>query len=323
MDQAILKPEGFHLVVPFYFAIPRTIVSSNSGSILHSLRLPPSIELGGVIIDELSGNRFAQPSISYQVRAIVKFSGQGEDPMPPTEISTPIIIVPNTEELPPTETKDFPREFLLRESKTIRSSLLGCSHGTMAVSMQEPHALIYTCSSTKASTEGFLNLEVESTSPGNIHQSLQATSITVLSLIRVKTFYSIEAFPRLPSQTLLGVHPGTRLRDDIIKLETQHIPRLFWGYKYDMAEHTMIGEATQCGEDSADSSSTKTCRKSWGSGIQAHGHTPPGKWVAKISHPISVDARLLPTFCSSTVARLYSIILRVRSPASSCAHVSR
>jgi hypothetical protein len=173
----------------------------------------------------------------------VKFTRQGEDPTPPAEASTPIIIVPDTEELPPTETKDFPTEFKLRESRTILSSLLGCNLGTMTVSMHEPRALNYDSLSTKASTEGFLNLEVEPTSPGNIYQSLQVMSFTVLSLIRVKTFYSIDAFPRLPSQTLLDVHPGTRLRDEIIKLEPRQIPSVSWGYKYDMAEHAMVSKA--------------------------------------------------------------------------------
>ena len=39
---------------------------------------------------------------------------------------------------------------------------------------------------------------------------------------------------------------------------------------------------------------------------------PVGKWITVLDIPIEVHARLLPTFCSSIVARQYSIILRVK-----------
>jgi hypothetical protein len=53
-------------------------------------------------------------------------------------------------------------------------------------------------------------------------------------------------------------------------------------------------------------------RKSLGSEMQANRQLPEGKWVGKIRYPISINSRPLPTFCSSIVARLYSVILRVK-----------
>jgi hypothetical protein len=230
VGQATVVPEGFHLAVPFDFFISTAIASSSPGSPLHCLTLPPSIELGYVYTDDSSGKRFAQPSISYQVRAVVKFVEQGQDQAKSVEASTTIVIMPHTEELPPTDTEDFPAEFKLQESRTIRWSSLGRSLGTTTVSMLEPRALIYDAESTGASTVGFINLAVESTGVGNVQQSLQAMSFTVLSLIRVKTFYSVKAFPRLPSQSLLTIHGGTRLRDDMIKLDARNISSCSWGY---------------------------------------------------------------------------------------------
>ena len=301
MDQVTAAPEGFRLAVSFHFIIAKTISGSTAGPPLQCLRLPPSIELGNVYVDDSSGKRFAQPSISYHLRAVVKFAEQGQDPAHTAETSIPIVIMPHTEELPPTDTKDFPAEFKLQESRIIRWSSLSRSLGTMTISMQEPRALTYDLSSTGASTEGFLNLEVEAKSTCNMHPSLRVMSFTVLSLLRVKTFYSIKAFPRVPSQSLLTVYGGTRLRDDMIKLETQNISNVSWGYAYDAIEDGTISKATQSNGQSLQSAS------------KSNPQPPQGKWIAKISYPIRIDSRLLPTFCSAIVARLYSIILRVKA----------
>jgi hypothetical protein len=37
-----------------------------------------------------------------------------------------------------------------------------------------------------------------------------------------------------------------------------------------------------------------------------------GKWTATLEIPIKSDTRLLPTFCASIAARLYTIIVRVK-----------
>ncbi len=300
MDQATATPDGYRLAVSFHFVVSNIITGSTAEPPLQCLRLPPSIELGKVYVEDSSGKRFAQPSISYHLRAVVNFAERGQDPAYNAETSIPIVIMPHTEELPPTDTHDFPAEFKLRESRMIRWSSLGRSLGIMAVSMQEPRALTYDLSSTGASTVAVLNLEVEPNGAYNAHQGLQAMSFTLLSLLRVKTFYSIKAFPQVPSQSLLTVYGGTRLRDDMIKLETQNVPNVSWGYTYDIIEDGKIGEATQSGG------------QSFRPATKSNPHPPQGKWTAKISYPIRVDCRLLPTFCSSIVARLYSVILRVK-----------
>ena len=300
IDQVTAAPDGFHLAIPFHFIIAKTISGSTAGPPLLCLRLPPSIELGKVYVDSPSGKRFAQPSISYHLRAVVMFAEQEQNPAHTAETSIPIVIMPHTEELPPTDTKDFPTEFKLRESRMIRWSSLGRSLGAMTVSMQEPRALTYSLSSAGASTVGFLHLEVESKSTRDIHPCLQAMSFMVLSLLRIKTFYSIRAFPRVPDQSLLTLYGGRRLRDDMMKLETQNIPNVSWGYTYDVIGDGTIGNATQPDGQSLQSTS------------KSNPQPPKGKWTAKINCPIRIDSRLLPTFCSPIVARLYSIILRVK-----------
>jgi hypothetical protein len=222
---------------------------------------------------------------------------QEKNPAHTAETSIPIVIMLHTEELPPTDIKDFPTEFKLRESRMIRC---GRSLRAMTVSMQEPRALTYSLSSAGASTVGFLHLEVESKSTCDIHPYLQAMSFTVLSLLRIKTFYSIRTFPRVPDQSLLSLYGGRRLRDDMIKLETQNIPNVSWGNTYDVIEDGTISKATQSNGQSLQSTS------------ESNPQPPKGKWTAKINCSIRINSRLLPTFCSAIVARLYSIILRVK-----------
>jgi hypothetical protein len=59
------------------------------------------------------------------------------------ETFLPVTVAPHTEELPPTETDDFPMEFKEQVSKTLRRSLMGGALGTMNVLLQEPPALVY------------------------------------------------------------------------------------------------------------------------------------------------------------------------------------
>ena len=108
-------------------------------------------------------------------------------------------------------------EFKKRESKVLRRSLMGGTLGTMNVSLLELLALVYDTSSTGSSTTALMRLA------NDVSMCLQGLSFTVFSLVRVQTFYSVRSFPRLPSQTLLESFSEMRLRDGLIKLETQYI----------------------------------------------------------------------------------------------------
>ena len=55
----------------------------------------------------------------------------------------PVVIMPLTEELPPTETRDFPSEFRESDAKLLRRFSLRPPLGTFKFSMQEPPPLVY------------------------------------------------------------------------------------------------------------------------------------------------------------------------------------
>ncbi len=225
------------------------------------------------------------------------------------ETFLPITIAPYTEELPPTAIDDFPLEFKERESKVLRRSLMGGTLGTMKVSLQEPPALVYDTSSTSSSTTALMKLEFQpaSTSSNDLPKSLQGLSFTVFSLVRVKTFYSVKSFPRLPSQTLLESSTDMRLRDGIIKLETQYVRDPSWGYRFSLDGQDNASPASQLGL----SISNKVASEN-GNGQVSMTSEQNGKWISNWTVPVDVNARLLPSFCSSLVARFYTLIVRVK-----------
>jgi hypothetical protein len=126
-------------------------------------------------------------------------------------------------------------------------------------------------------------------------------------LVRVKTFFSVKSFPRLPSQTLLGSFSEMRLRDGSIKLETQYVRDVSWGYRFSLGSQTDATPASQLGL----SISNKVASEN-GNGQVSMTSEPNGKWISNWTVPIEVDGRLLPTFCSSLVARFYTLIVRVK-----------
>ncbi|KAH6714570.1 hypothetical protein BKA61DRAFT_575309 [Leptodontidium sp. MPI-SDFR-AT-0119] len=232
ISAATVSTKGFCLSIPFYFIISRTMPSSDSQSPEHCLQLPPSIELSRVTIDSNSRKQFAQPSITYALRAAVDFAAENDAIKPPVESSLPLVLSPHTKEFPPTDTLDFPAEFKLRELKPFRWSVFGRKLGTMTVTMSEPRPLNYDASSLRSSTECHLQLEFSPIGSEDIHHGFQAMKSSIYSLIRVKTFYSVKSFARLPSQTLASDGGKTGLRNELVKLETREIPHVAWAYNF-------------------------------------------------------------------------------------------
>jgi hypothetical protein len=228
MPQRALSPEPSIYEAPFHFFIPKAIAKLNSEVPEHCMQLPPSLELGESILDESSGQTFAQPSISYYLRAVVTLNtGSGGGSMT-VSTSLPVIITPYTKEFPPTETIDFPAEFKEKESKELRRHLMGRGLGIMTASVREPPALMYDVQSVHASTEASVMLEFESEGSSQIYQTLQNLNFDVSPLLRIKTFYSLQSFPSLPSRSLLSLKGVMRLRDEMIKLDHQNIHGVSW-----------------------------------------------------------------------------------------------
>jgi len=140
-----------------------------------------------------------------------------------------------------------------------------------------------------------------------IQSFFQGLSFTVFSLVRVKTFYSVKSFPRLPSQTLLESFSEMRLRDGIIKLETQYVRDASWGYRFSLDSQTDASPASQLGLPIPNKVASENAN-----GQVSMTSEPNGKWISNWTVPIEISGRLLPSFCSSLVARFYTLIVRVK-----------
>jgi hypothetical protein len=222
--------------VPFHFIIPTVLPNVDTNLPRYCSQLPPSVELGQVIIDKKNGTRFAQPSIQYYVKAVVGFMS-GEAPSRTRKVvedSAPVVISPYTIEYPPTDIRDFPAEFKELETQPLKRHVFKTALGIMTVSTREPPAMEFSDGSENGSTTASLKLELQSRNSSKIHDLLENLTFTILSLVRVKTFYSLRPFPRLPSLSLLDVENTTRLRDELIKLETRTEQGLSWDYIYDL-----------------------------------------------------------------------------------------
>jgi hypothetical protein len=221
-------------VATFHFNIPKTMPRLKPDLPEHCLQLPPSLELGEILVDAVTGKRFAQPSIRYSLRSLVTLGNREEDVSKTIETALPVILVPCTEESPPTNTADFPAEFKEQESKVLRRQLMAGALGELTVSIREPPALRYEAQAPHARTSASAKLEFKPHASSQMSQTLQRLSFTIFSLIRIKTFYSLQTFPRLPSQSLLNLHGTTRMRDEMIKLETRTLRDVSWRYIYEL-----------------------------------------------------------------------------------------
>jgi len=306
-SNATVSVKGFQLSIPFHFIISKTIPSSDPHSPEHCLQLPPSIELGKVIIDNNSRRRYAQPSVSYELRAVVQYATEDDATRLPIECSLPFLLNCHTKEFPPTNTADFPEEFKLEASKFLRWSVFGRKIGTLTVTMSEPRPLTYNASSSDSSTDCHLRLEFNPTGSENVLQVLHALKFSIYPLIRVKTFYSVKSFAHLPSQSISVEGGKTGLRDELIKFKIQEVPHVTWSCNHNRESSGSITSPPSV----ADSTSTENDAVP-GYEKEHSPQTSTGKWTASIAHPISVKGRLVPTFCCCVAARLYTIILRLK-----------
>jgi hypothetical protein len=308
-----LIPDRLLLEAPFHFIISTKIARSEQDSPEQCLNLPPSLELGDHIVDISTGHRFAQPSITYYLRAAATFRDTESDTIKSLETILPIIIEPQTEELPPTETSDFPSEFKERESKILRRTLLGSSIGTLNISLHEPPPLSYDSGSSYSSTEAILNLEFSTpNTQADTLKSLNGLKFKVYSLVRVKTFYSVKAFPGPPGQDFLSTQKDTRLRDDIVKLENKTVTNASWGFRFDLESHNEAGPPTSLSRSLSPGRSSDDKADRPPSISESKSQDSNGRWISNWTVPVQVNGRLLPTFCSAIVARYYSLVIRVK-----------
>ena len=142
------------------------------------------------------------------------------------EASKDINILPYSEPPPPTNTSDYPDEFIASVTSSLRLYRFRPCVGTLSASIEEPKPLVYSNSISTSATETTLRISLEGFTL-NLER-LQRLSIRIKSGIRAKTFYSAIPITCMPNQSDLALKSLLRLHDDVMELEEQRYGKLEW-----------------------------------------------------------------------------------------------
>jgi hypothetical protein len=214
----------------------------------------------------------------------------------------PVVIAPSTKAFPPTVTDDFPSEFQEQVAKRLRRSFASFSFGELTASLQEPPPITYDSSTSKSSTKARLMLEFTPANDCLGKSPLSGLTFTLFKLLRTKTFYAVEPFSRMPSQSLLRPYGQIELHDQILDLGKRFETDICWTYKY-FHSFSVNDETSMLAPMSASVTTSSPRDESF---------KRRGKWVAEIALPIETNFPMVPTFCSALGARTYTLIVRLR-----------
>lgn len=309
---------GFTYLASFHFVIPRWATLNTENVPDQCLSLPPSLSAGVSYRRPGEEDEYAQPNIQYRLKARVNLNFLQDSILPRTlEALRTIVILPCSPPMPPTDTSDFPAEFINSASNTYRAFLFG-SWYTMTLSMQEPAAISLQSTQTRGSVNAILHVEIrapasvmDSTSAKRLPLSLKNLLFKIQPILRAKTFYSTQPFRKMPGQTMLTLKGSVRLKDEVMKLDAHDLKASSW--QHDIPDEApWLAEVDRRSSTSTRSASVSTIESTDGCKASPMAKDSPLVWSTRLSVPITVQPNLPPTFCSVTASRQYSLIMRIR-----------
>ena len=289
-------------VADFSLKIPRWAVLKAAQVPDQCLNLPPSTSLGQPYKVPGEQCEYGQPNIEYQLVARItlrrRTHGSGQPPQLETHgASKTVTIMPCSLPSPPTDLDDFPTDFIGSQSNAYSEWFSGTQY-MMRLSTAEPSAVIL--QPLMDSTIMIpVNIVVESgTNKGSASKFMELPSklknlnFKVQPILRAKTFYSTVPFSRMPGQTMLTAKGTLRLKDETLRLADYSLRASSW-------EHTLEKARFASKVSASDALS------------RASSHGMPIAWTTSLYVPVVVRNNLVPTFCSATAARQYSLIIRI------------
>lgn len=130
---------------------------------------------------------------------------------------------------------------------------------------------------------------------------LQRIGFTIIPGLRAITYYSTQAFPKLPVQALLTANGPHRLHDQILKLE--QISRSLTSWRF-------VG--TDAGPPTGNGGIPWPTREDKVHPIRG-GRPFTAEWQSEISFTIKVPSDVSPTFCSAIASRQYRLIILLKA----------
>jgi hypothetical protein len=307
------SPELSGYIVPFQFVIPKWVLTKGRAS-SQCLNLPPSVSIGQILRGSQEPEVYAQPNISYHLKTLVKYHTPNESEAQTLEAWKEIRIVPITEILPPTDTRDFATEFVEAHTQIFRKSMFGGPAYSMTLSLNEPPAIRVQDIRMRGTTLAELIVDIRA-AEGSIHersvdrlfQTLRKLTFHVEPIFRAKTFYSTTPFSKLPGQTMLTLKGTVRIRDEVMKLGTLCAKSDSWQCLL-RNERPSYAEALRRPSPQV----VKSAGSGYGSASSDTSPSSSWSWSTRIRVPVVVPADLPPTFCSALVSKQYSLIVRTK-----------
>ncbi|CEL07104.1 hypothetical protein ASPCAL10267 [Aspergillus calidoustus] len=275
---------------PFFFILPATTTRPDDGIPRLCQSLPPTFEAN-------IQSSASDLSVQYVIRAIidcVRVSSRGTSAAGVIEGAREIGFLPYTMIQPPIQTAWFPNEFITRALLPLRRHVFGRRLGCFTLSASEPCPLIYSLPSDLPSTECALKIIASIKVSAISH--LQDISLKIKSAISVRTFYSPTPSSCVPGQLSQSRRTGVRFDTKEVGRATQHCAKIDW---------TPSSESPTANEFGSEGDRDRATS-------DAKDKTEVGHWETMILVPSKPQEALLPTFCSTLLARSYTLRVYVQ-----------
>ncbi|KAK2751905.1 hypothetical protein FQN55_008647 [Onygenales sp. PD_40] len=216
-------------VFPFHFTIPNHILIPNNGDsstdMVHPL--PPSMHVNVDSVMPSSGQQRAFRGgckVSYTLRAYIILNGR-----PVGGTSRSIVLFPTLEPQPPSCTTDFPGEYVLSASSTLRSTVLYRRVGRLVMEAREPRELEFCRKNQEASTAIHLKFMFHESREGSSSEPPPTPDFGVMGLkLKQMTFISVEPQRKLPATHDALVSPFIARDSRIISSQSRKLKFSPW-----------------------------------------------------------------------------------------------
>lgn len=168
-----------------------------------------------------------QPLISYGLRASVSFRATNYIARSRCEDYQDIVFSPRTEVAPPVTIEDFPGEYQLNATGSIRRRLSRCLLGILKMSTKEPSPLFSTPQRRNGQALGRLELNLKTPNPLLIDQYSRWSCKIRLEIVRT-IYYSTMPLTGVASDCLISENGYVRKRNEVVHSHQWTVNPLCW-----------------------------------------------------------------------------------------------
>lgn len=270
-------PEENVYRLPFEFTVPENLISPRSDVAPEYLSLLPTVEEGSLYVEPTTGHKFMQPLVLYSLTASLSHTRSGKS----YQVSQKISIMPTVSASPPLQIENFPHEYQMTCSKTLRKRLWTGAIGKLTVSAAEPPSLDISTHSPRATTTASVKLLFTPTKATAPITPPYDWSVTVRYFLQIMTFTTTRPFTQVPTQDRAKKNSLCNLASKTTLPEMRECETLSWRVHRISSTGTIIPDV------------------------------PMNPWTSTLLVPVNTSRALLPTFLSPLAALRYALVLQI------------